>query len=306
MAYNLDFSGYNDLLRAIRGNVADIENTRGKILTNQEAALDIQGKQNALESYPENLNWLRESREQKRTEFAQAQETFAYMQKIRPLNEALQKLHLTNDVEGFKTTLAQTATWENLDDVGAWIKETVEGTYKLMGHDTAPPMEIPTRQSYLEKAGGDEAKAKKMFEKDKADFMTPAQRGQLNKEMQIEKVKQEGKVPKTFSHFETDDEGNVSQIKTDESGKTISIKSLGKLGKTKPLREPREPRAPSDFERKWGIAKSIASAKFKRTPTESEIADVYKSKFGTAGLFESLGITGGGETPTGKRPIPKF
>ena len=45
----LELGGYNDLLRAIRGNVGDIEDTRGKMLQNQATALDIQGTQNELQ-----------------------------------------------------------------------------------------------------------------------------------------------------------------------------------------------------------------------------------------------------------------
>jgi len=162
----LEFGGYNDLLRAIRGNVGDIEATRGKMLQNQATALDIQGKQNELQQYPENLNWLRESREQERTKFAQAQETYQYMLKMRPFEQALREFGIHQNLEKFKTELLKNTVWENLDEAYDWGKSYADELYKSSGKgDVAPPMPVIKRETFLKAAGGDETKARELFEK---------------------------------------------------------------------------------------------------------------------------------------------
>ena len=162
----LEFGGYNDLLRAIRGNVGDIEATRGKMLQNQATALDIQGKQNELQMYPENLNWLRESREQERLKFAQAQETYQYMLKMRPFEQALREFGVHQNLEKFKTELLKNTVWENLDEAYDWGKSYADELYKASGKgDVAPPMPVIKRETFLKAAGGDETKARELFER---------------------------------------------------------------------------------------------------------------------------------------------
>ena len=163
----LEFGGYNDLLRAIRGNVGDIEATRGKILQNQATALDIQGKQNELQQYPENLNWLRESREQERLKFAQAQETYRQMIAEKPLADALKAFAVHQNIVKFGSDIKKATNWYNLDENVAYFKEIADLLYKAMGKgDVAPPMPgIVKRETFLKAAGGDEAKAMDLFEK---------------------------------------------------------------------------------------------------------------------------------------------
>ena len=58
----------------------------------------------------------------------------------------------------------------------------------------------------------------------------------------------------------------------------------------------------TDFVRKWGKAQKIAQDKYKRKPTEEEVADIFKSKFGSFDLIQFL-LGGQGQKTSKEEPI---
>ncbi|MBM4389332.1 MAG: hypothetical protein FJ088_16475 [Deltaproteobacteria bacterium] len=290
-------------------------------------ALALAEKELEMQERPEERNWLREHRGMMRAKFESDKERAEYDKMMRPVYEAAKIMAAGGELEDTAAEIGKRTTWENYDAMKEMIDSIGSKVYSSMGGKAAFNSPVPPRQWWIDQADGDEALAREIFERYKTDwFKTRAERKATKPEAEeleyketesgeiigLPKKVKPGTTPsprptgikgkpkesKTSIHYEVSDSGEVTKIVSDAQGNTVSKGSLGKIGKTK------EGRSPSDFEKKWALSLIIARDALGREPSEAEIADVYKSKFGMTGWFDSyMGGPGG----KGKdEPLLKF
>ncbi len=264
--------------------------------------LDLQAQRAAVGQIPEDIDYLRERRRQ------QLSQADLHEQERTLRIKALQ----SGDARDKLDYLMKVGPHLNLSNYTA-SKNFLEGN-NLVPPGSMPPINFFKNGEHFEQWKNDvgiQLKAQRI----KLDYK-PSETGEYvglpesvepGQEVSpvltgIKAPPKESKQEKYTSHIQTDDRGNQVNVVTDELGNVVKVAPIGPYGqsKTKPQEHT------SDFDKKWALAGRIAKEQAGgREPSQAEIADTYKAKFGAASLLmDLLGMQGGGASPSAPAKPP--
>jgi hypothetical protein len=326
----IDVSSANQLLPIMARGPKNYD--FGQTQQARQRVLAIQQAEQELAAYPEERNWLREAHGMKRQEFKR--ETEAY-------NRKLERQGFDDEKEaiGFMEQWAPHINLNNYEDTRRrFIK------YGL-SPDMLPQPEFFHQEAQKQGVSPEQYfngwKQENLLKQPKVTLSPDATKYRdylnISEDLKKKKIRTAQDLKKKLSDSGidlpnedlssfidasfADDEKKLDQVfgltqKPTTYKPELFVFPNGKQTWVNPGEEPpkgavpyekpqAEPRA-SDFDKKWSLSRKMAKEKLGRVPSDSEIADIYKSKFGTAGLLELFGLGAPTETTPGARPTPKF